>query len=147
MKIRRRDIAGKFLREHGLHKTPEYSSWSSMWDRVRNKNNPQFKYWGGRGIAVCKRWGDFNNFIKDMGTKPKGFTLERINNNEGYFPFNCRWASRLDQSRNSRFNRHIRLNGKTMILSDWARYLKINISTLSMRLDHYGWSIRRALCE
>jgi hypothetical protein len=146
MKIRKRNKNGTFAFERGLQNTSEYRSWAAMWDRVSNKNNPDFKNWGGRGITICRRWRNFNNFINDMGKRSNGLTLERIDNNKGYFKNNCRWATRRDQSRNRRFNRWIKFKGENKILSDWARHLGIKISTLSMRLDHYKWSIERSLC-
>lgn len=70
--------------------------------RCLNKNNPDYYLYGGRGITLCKRWMLFDNFLKDMGKRPKGLTLERINNNLGYYPENCIWASQLAQRHNRR---------------------------------------------
>lgn len=80
----------------------EYNSWHSMKSRCLNKNAPNFVLYGGRGITVCDRWKVFKNFLEDMGERPKGKTLDRINVNGNYEPSNCRWATLSEQQKNKR---------------------------------------------
>ena len=82
---------------------PGYSSWRSMRKRCMNPNNPNYHLYGGRGITICDRWDNFPNFIEDMGPKPEGYTLERLDTNGNYEPDNCVWATLETQNRNRRF--------------------------------------------
>lgn len=89
---------------HFGYGTPEYISWQQMRQRCANPKHPQFRYYGGKGIKICKRWDSFRLFIKDMGQKPeKSFTLDRINSDKNYSPKNCRWSSKAIQARNRSF--------------------------------------------
>ena len=84
--------------------TPTHMSWRAMLRRVTNPHDSHFADYGGRGITVCDRWRDFVNFLSDLGDRPEGMTLDRLDNDKGYGPDNCRWATRLEQSRNQRRN-------------------------------------------
>lgn len=89
--------------KHGLSKSPSFAVWAGMRKRCLNPNDQAYKNYGGRGIKICVRWSKFENFLKDMGPRPSSkYSLERVNNNKGYTPSNCIWATSLDQLRNTR---------------------------------------------
>lgn len=93
--------------KHGLHGIPEYFIWKTMRQRCNNQKNRDYPEYGGRGISVCNRWDEFENFLIDMGKRPTRLhSLDRINNNSGYFPDNCRWADATTQRLNQRRMNH-----------------------------------------
>lgn len=119
---------------HKQSYTKLYRTWASMKDRCTNKRSKEYKRYGGRGIELCKRWMSFENFYKDMGDRPDGLSLDRIDNNKGYSPSNCRWATASQQSRNTSRNINLTHMGKTMCLSDWSKYVGITKASLRKRL-------------
>lgn len=122
---------------HGGRHDKEYKSWAEMHQRCTNENCGIYRYYGGRGISVCKRWNRYENFIADMGRKPTPkHTLERINNDGNYTPSNCRWATRKEQARNRRSNRIVLFRGRKMLLCDVADMLGVKSQTLSMRMSY-----------
>lgn len=124
--------------------TSIFTIWSSMIERCGNPNSEFYYRYGGRGIKVCERWLKFENFLEDMGERPAGLTIERVDNDLGYFKENCRWADRTEQANNRRSNRYLTLNGETKSLSEWAKFVGVNPSTISCRLKN-GWPIRDAI--
>lgn len=131
--------------KHGWIRTPEYMAWANMHQRCLNKNRKTYHRYGGRGIKVCDRWGDFKNFIHDMGPKPsRKHTLDRIDNNGNYEPSNCRWADMRQQSNNRENSTYISFNGLTKTKAQWSEILNIHYDTLRIRLKK-GWSIEKAL--
>lgn len=123
------------VRTHGGYKDPEYGVWESMKARCENPKHENYHRYGGRGIAVCERWKDYSNFIADMGPRPTPLhTIDRVNNELGYEPGNCRWATHAEQMRNTRRNINITIGGVTKCLADWARERGIYPSTVRLRI-------------
>jgi len=130
--------------KHGKRKTREYGTWAAMIGRCTNPNNQDFKHYGGRGIQVCDRWKEFANFFSDMGVRPVGMELDRIDNSGNYSPDNCRWTTHKENSRNTRKCRIIELNGLAYPVSVWAENLGISSSCILGRLKR-GQSVKDAL--
>jgi hypothetical protein len=101
--------------------------------------------YGGRGITVCKQWLEFSSFLVDMGEAPAGLTIDRIDNDDGYRPENCRWATRREQQNNLSSNRRITFNGLTLTVTQWADKVGMSRSFLWQRLFRDEWPIKRAL--
>lgn len=113
---------GHNTRINGTTKT--YRVWQSLRKRCHNPKNKSYKYYGGRGIKVCESWNKFKNFLTDMGECPDKLTIERINNDKGYSPDNCKWATFTEQSRSSR---QAKLNPlKVQVIKKLLRESKLN---------------------
>lgn len=124
---------------------PLYTVWSSMIQRCENPNHKAWKYYGGRGIKVCRRWrNSFKLFLADMAPRPTGMQMDRRDNDKGYMPSNCRWATRSEQHRNRRSNRMMTFSGETMTMWAWAEKLGIKPMTLFIRIKK-GWTVEEAL--
>ena len=123
---------------------PLYNCWKSMMARCYSETHMHFQHYGGRGIEVCARWHDFDAFAADMGERPLGCSLERINNDLGYSPDNCRWATAKEQANNRRNNTVIEANGVEMTITQWADRLGTSASTIAARID-MGWSAEDAV--
>lgn len=134
------DQLNKKLAKHSMCKTPEHTAWTSMKCRCYAPKTVRYKDYGGRGITVCDRWRDsFNNFFEDMGKRPSPIhSLDRIDVNGNYEPTNCRWATQIEQSSNTRRNVFITHNGKTDTLSGWARTLGISSNIFYPNYKKYG---------
>jgi hypothetical protein len=134
--------------KHGMNNTPEHRAWSHMRQRCNNPKDKSYKDYGARGITVCDRWQDsFPNFMEDMGLKPEPkhkYSLERKNNEEGYSPDNCVWATRRVQAKNKRNIIYWTYQGKTQHLSAWAEELGIEVGTLWYR-HKAGWPVEKIL--
>lgn len=119
---------------HGRARAPIYRVWQQMIQRCHNPRDAWFFNYGARGLTVCDRWREsFENFLADVGERPSGATLDRIDNDRGYEPGNVRWASRTDQMNNTRANRLIEHAGRRMTISQWSRELGIPKSTIQGR--------------
>jgi hypothetical protein len=128
---------------HGKSNTQTYKIWKTMHQRCYNPNNTKYKNYGARGIKVCKQWHSYDNFLAYMGEKPKGKSIERIDNDGNYSPYNCEWRSPRRQANNRRNNRLITFKGKTRTLAQWARSINVPWHTLYWRLEN--WSVNAAL--
>lgn len=136
---------GCLNKPHGMCGSPVYRIWQNMIKRCEKEKNPAYKDYGNRGITVCERWHDFINFYADMGDRPKGLTLERIDNNKGYSPNNCKWATMKEQSNNRRDNIIIKHKGQEFSLIKWAKLLNVKYGTLYWRLKIANWPKERVL--
>lgn len=126
--------------KHGMFNTSEYNAWRNMRQRCSNPNRPGFELYGARGIKVCERWQrSFSNFYEDMGPKPAGTSLERIDNGQGYSPQNCKWATIHEQNTNRRNNVRVTISGVTKTFWEWTSILPIKPQTASRRYYIYGW--------
>ena len=127
-----RDAALELRTKHGAttghRKRPEYNTWSAAKSRCFNPKEKAYPDYGGRGITMCAEWAkSFATFFKDMGSRPEGSSLDRIDPNKGYEPGNCRWVSSVVQSLNKRRNKMIRYNGITMTLKEWILELEKHV--------------------
>lgn len=130
---------------HGLSGTPTRKSWEAMIRRCTVSSDKDFGNYGGQGIRVCDRWRySFRAFVADMGIKPIGTSIGRIDNNGDYEPANCRWETATEQGNNRRSTRLLTAHGRTQSISEWAKEVGIGKATLRLRLDH-GWPIDAAL--
>lgn len=134
------DVATK----HGMYKSKEYNTWKSMLMRCENPNAQGYKNYGERGIKVCRRWHDFEAFYQDMGPRPSGSSLDRIDNGGDYEPSNCRWTTAKKQGRNRRDNVYLVYKGETRCIAGWAEKAGIKYSCLKERLNR-GWSVEEAI--
>ena len=132
-------------RTHNISFSPTYQTWSGIKFRCENPNSGEYAAYGGRGITVCERWQKFENFLEDMGERPKGKTIDRIDVNGNYEPSNCRWATPKEQARNRRSNTLITYNGETKTLAEWAEITGICSNTISNRIKNLGWNVGKAL--
>jgi hypothetical protein len=131
---------------HGMAATPIYRIWRSMMQRCCDKNSHAYDRYGGRGINVCNKWQTFEGFYKDMGDKPKGMSLERLNNDGDYCLENVVWADAKAQANNRRSNVVLEHNGKKQNMQQWCDELNLKIGTVWARINR-GWDVSRALTQ
>lgn len=143
--IRREGTATKHGNRRRGSTSPTYVSWQAMIQRCGDPAREAFAGYGGVGVTVCERWKSFQAFLEDMGERPAGTTIDRIDGSLGYQPVNCRWATAIEQANNKRTNRQITMNGETRSLAQWAVATGITEACLRTRIDRLGWSIERAL--
>jgi len=123
--------------------TPTYTSWQAMRQRCNDPKADRYPLYGGRGIGICERWNSFDAFFADMGPRPSGCTLERLNRDLPYSPDNCVWADGIEQANNKGTNRRLTYLGQTKSMAEWCAQLGLHYSTVRGRLRR-GWSIEAA---
>jgi hypothetical protein len=128
-----------------MSKTTEFHTWNAMVQRCTNENHKSYYRYGGRGISVCAEWlKSFQNFYDDMGEKPSGLQLDRIDNNLGYSKDNCRWVTVEANANNRECSRNITFEGETLSVAQWSRRIGSSRQALRHRLER-GWSIQDAI--
>lgn len=131
--------------KHNLSHSSIYCIWHGMMQRCNNHKINSYKNYGGRGIKVCDKWLTFEGFYEDMGDRPDGMSIDRIDNNGNYCKENCKWSTPKEQANNRSNNRMLTLNGKTKNLTEWSKELGIHLTTIITRLDARHWSVEKAL--
>lgn len=134
--------------KHNKSNTRLHRIWRNVMSRCYNSNKPDYKYYGGRSIAVCSEWKDdfmsFYNWAMVNGYNDT-LTIDRIDVNGNYSPDNCRWTTMKQQSRNRRNIKQYNINGKTHCLSEWCEILGLKFSKIRNRIYSYHWTIEQAL--
>lgn len=125
--------------------TPTFNIWAGMLARCSNPASKNWAQYGGRGITVCERWKSFENFFTDMGERPSDKSLDRIDNDKGYFLDNCKWSTHTEQMRNTRRAINLIYRGETFSLCDLANKAGISYLRLYKRIRRLGWSVERAV--
>lgn len=128
---------------HGMCGTPTYKSWQAMRGRCSGRLS-MAKHYRDKGIVVCDRWQDFSAFLADMGKRPEGTTLDRIDSNGNYEPGNCRWATKSEQMRNKSDNVWIEHNGERLCLAEWEARTGLDHRTIRRRMA-LGWPVEDVL--
>ena len=127
-----------------LH-VPTYNTWYGMLRRCFDEDHDSYEDYGGRGITVCDKWLDIDGFIEDMGIRPDGMTLDRINCDGDYIEPNARWATPQQQARNKRNSIYWDINGTPIHLIDISESTGVPYKVLWNRVYQYGWTIERAI--
>lgn len=125
---------------HGKTNTRLHNIWSGMKERCYNQNCEKYHLYGGRGVSICDEWkNSFETFYSWAITNgyKEGLSIDRIDNQKGYFPENCRWLTQAEQMRNTTVNHWLTCNGKTMVLMDWAKELNLSETTILKRLKNF----------
>jgi hypothetical protein len=124
--------------------SPTYKTWRSMHMRCYRENNPSFDHYGAKGVIVCNRWHTFENFLSDMGERPEGCTIDRVDSNKNYTKTNCRWLNASENSARAQ-NRYLTFRGKKKTISQLAIEFGIRQDTLHFRVFKAGWDLEKAV--
>lgn len=135
--------------KHGMAYTPEFNTWNEMKARCNNPKHKKYKNYGGRGIKIYPKWiKSFQTFFDYVGPKPTSeHSIERIDNDKGYFPGNVKWALPVEQANNTRSNHPITIGKSTLNLCQWAKKVGINYQIISYRIRKLGWSPEKAVFQ
>lgn len=125
-------------KKHGQYLTSTYNVWKCMRKRCNNQNDPFYHRYGERGIEVCARWDNYENFYSDMGAQPEGKKLDRIDNDGDYRPENCRWVTQQKQNYNMSTNHNVIINGISKCIAEWAKIAGISTGAMRHRVKA-GW--------
>lgn len=120
---------------HGKSKLPEYRVWKEMRKRCYCKTNKEYPTYGALGVRVCKRWNNFQNFITDMGSRPEGTLIDRMDPKGNYEPTNCRWATTTESGRNKRNSFKVSIGGKSKHWMDWCDEFQVPYAWAKNKLD------------
>lgn len=129
----------------GKKRSPTYSSWASMMDRAEWGGHPTYAQYGAMGIRVDPRWHDFANFLADMGERPPGTSIDRIDNDKGYYPGNCRWATRREQALNNSRTIRVVIDGSVVVFHDLCERLNLAKTPIRARAQRRGGDYAAAL--
>lgn len=139
------------MKSHGhtknRSKSPTYYTWTSMKDRCNRESYFLYKNYGGRGITYCEEWETFDKFLTDMGERPDGLTLDRLDVNGNYCPENCKWSNKFDQARNRRNMQKFEHQGKDYLLVELAEIYGIPSKIIQQRMKRDGMTLEQALTK
>lgn len=132
-----------------MKRQPERQMIRKVWAEMRRRCNlpahKQYPDYGARGILVCPEWHKFEQFAEDMGPRPAGGMLERSDNNKGYGPGNCRWATRKEQNSNRRNCIYVQYAGERVTLKEFCRRIGLKYRPIANRISALGWSVEKAI--
>ncbi len=131
---------------HGMSQSPTFRTWKGMKQRCNYPQHVAYQRYGGRGIKVCDRWLMFEAFVEDMGERPSGCSIDRIDNDGNYEPGNCRWATITEQARNKYKNVMLDYGGHTRCVAEWAEETGIQAATIAARIKR-GWSAEKIMTQ
>lgn len=140
----RNELRATYNYKHGMSKSTEFRVWEGMMQRCDNPKHDHYDRYGGRGISYDPSWSDFEQFFVDMGPRPPGTYLDRIDNDKNYCKDNCTWSTAKEQANNRCNNKYLTLDGETLTVAEWADKLGVKYVTLLAR-TYKGWSDEKVL--